>query len=270
MHPRISIHGICFQGEPYERLGALWRALGAQRVSLLGPQLAAEGIDAARAALAGGPFAVENVVQPLLAGPLPADPAHWEEPRARLAAVVEDAARLGARSVYVTTGGHGPGTWEENAARFAALISPVAARARDLGVALAVENAPFHNADIHIAHSLRDALALAELADLHLCIDLFGCWFEADLRRTLERALPRCALVQVSDYVFGDRAPAARAVPGDGQIPLLRLLDWILAAGYEGAFDLELFGPRIEAEGRLAAVGRAADRLGEMLVRLGA
>jgi len=60
-----------------------------------------------------------------------------------------------------------------------------------------------------------------------------------------------------------------RAVPGDGNIPVKRILGWILKACYAGAFDLELIGPRIDEEGHLAAVRRSADNLGEMLRSLG-
>jgi sugar phosphate isomerase/epimerase len=82
--------------------------------------------------------------------------------------------------------------------------------------------------------------------------------------------MPRCHLVQVSDYVLGDRGFPCRAVPGDGGIPLEEIISWILEAGYQGPFDLELFGPRIEREGHYEAVARTGDRLGEMLIRLGA
>ena len=85
-----------------------------------------------------------------------------------------------------------------------------------------------------------------------------------------ERAMPRCHLIQVADYVYGDRALPARAGPGDGAVPLRRIFDWALSAGYRGAFDLELIGPRIDAEGHLAAARRAADVVGEMLQSLGA
>jgi sugar phosphate isomerase/epimerase len=59
-------------------------------------------------------------------------------------------------------------------------------------------------------------------------------------------------------------------VPGDGVIPLERLLGEVLAAGYTGLFDLELVGPRIAAEGPTQASARAAENLSEMLNRLGA
>ena len=80
--------------------------------------------------------------------------------------------------------------------------------------------------------------------------------------------MPRCRLVQVSDYVYGDRSMPCRAVPGDGAIPLKQILEWTLRAGYAGTFDLELIGPRIDAEGRIKAVRRSADRLDEILREL--
>ena len=43
----------------------------------------------------------------------------------------------------------------------------------------------------------------------------------------------------------------------------------LLDAGYDGPFDLEILGPRIEAEGYRAPIARSLERAGEMLERLG-
>ena len=61
----------------------------------------------------------------------------------------------------------------------------------------------------------------------------------------------------------------ARAVPGDGVIPIEALVAQVLADGYQYGFDLELLGPRIDAEGRLAAARRGGEVVGAMLDRLG-
>ena len=53
-----------------------------------------------------------------------------------------------------------------------------------------IENASLY-ADIHIAHSLRDTIALAEMAGLGVCIELFHCWAEADLAELVNRATAR-------------------------------------------------------------------------------
>jgi sugar phosphate isomerase/epimerase len=99
---------------------------------------------------------------------------------------------------------------------------------------------------------------------------MFACWTEAGLRETIEQAISRCHVIQVGDWKYGDRSLPARAVPGDGVIPLKRMCEWALNAGYEGAFDLELLGPRIDQEGRVKAVGRAARYMSELLDSLAA
>jgi sugar phosphate isomerase/epimerase len=271
MHDRVSVNSICFMRQPLSVQADYWRALGARRVSLVGPQLAGDGVDAALQALATGDYAVETIVHPSFAGPrIEPDRNRWQEPRERLAAMIETARRLGARSIYMTTGGFGDLTWEQAAETFAGMVAPCAAQADAAGIALLIENTPPLYADLHIAHNLRDTVALAELAGIGVCIDLPSCWTEAGLQQTIERAMPRCRLVQISDYVCGDRAVPARAVPGDGDMPLRRLVEWLLSAGYGGAFDLELLGPRIDEEGELAAAGRAAAAVGELLQSLGA
>jgi sugar phosphate isomerase/epimerase len=108
------------------------------------------------------------------------------------------------------------------------------------------------------------------MAGIGVCIDLYSCWAEAGLKASIERAMPRCHLIQIGDYVYGDRCLPGRAVVGDGVIPFRRLLEWALEAGYADGFDLELIGPRIEDEGRLAATRRTAENLGAILHALGA
>jgi hypothetical protein len=54
-----------------------------------------------------------------------------------------------------------------------------------------IENASPLYADIHIAHTLRDTVTLAELAGIGVCIDLFAYWAEAGLRRTGRPGGPR-------------------------------------------------------------------------------
>jgi sugar phosphate isomerase/epimerase len=184
--------------------------------------------------------------------------------------VIDAAARVGARTVYMLTGGRGGLTWEQAAERFSEMVGPCAAHAKRAGVTLAIECASSLYADIHLAHTLRDTITLAEMSGLGICVDVFHCWAEADFDALVQRALPRTELIQLSDYVLGDRALPARAVPGDGAIPLERFVADALAGGYTGGFDLELIGPRIEKEGRLESARRACDVVGAMLTKLGA
>jgi sugar phosphate isomerase/epimerase len=269
MHERLSVHSICFPGAGLHELAGHWRELGAHRVSLVSHLLLEEGVLAAQDALRASHCTVESITHPFLPGRhLELNEESWRDARDTLSRLIRAAKSLGARSIYMLTGGHGSLTWEEAAEAFRTAIAPCVLQAKEAGIALMVENSPAAYADTHIAHTLRDAVTLAEFSGVGVCIDLFACWTEAGLRESIARAVPGCRLVQVSDYVYGDRSLPARAVPGDGVIPIARILEWILRAGYTGAFDIELIGPRIEAEGRLAAVRRSAEILGGMMKEL--
>jgi len=270
MHERVSIHQICFPEAGLSDYVHECLNLGARRISFSGPALLAEGGEAeARRALAGSGLAVETIAHVFHAGPLSSRREEWRDSREALARMIDLAAELGARSIYMLTGGHGGMVWEEAADCFGEAIAPCLEQARAAGIELAIENASSLYADFHIAHTLADTIRLAERADMGVCIELFFCWAEADLSNLFARALPRCQLVQLSDYVYGDRTLPARAVPGDGAIPLEQLLRLLLDLGYSGTFELEMLGPRIAAEGSAAATARAAGYVSELLSRLG-
>lgn len=268
MHERISVNNLCFPGSPLATDLERWRSLGARRIGTQTVKMEAEGWDAYVERLRRSEFDVETVVH-LNSNRFDHD-AEIESFTSALSRTVAAASVLGARSVYLTSGARGTLTWEETAERFCAAIAPCAEEARRAGVELLVEPAPALYAEFYFTHTLRDTVQLAEQAGVGVVVDVFSCWTEASLRDSIEQAMNRCHLVQVGDYVLGDRAFPCRAVPGDGTIPLARIIGWILEAGYGGAFDLELIGPRIDEEGQCEAVRRAADRLGDLLTGLGA
>jgi sugar phosphate isomerase/epimerase len=270
VHERLSVNSVCFLNEPLDNIAAHWRALDARRVSMTSQELLGQDLTALGSVLADGNYRFETIAHPFLPfKPLQPEAACWRDARATLMQLIDIAASLGARSIYMLTGGHGTLTWEQAAETFCTAIAPCVTHAKQAGVALAVENASVLHADNHIAHSLRDTLTLAEMADIGVCIDIYGCFIDAALDESIRRAMPRCPVVQISDYVYGDRSLPCRAVPGDGAVPLKRILGWMLDAGYTGPFDFELLGPRIEKEGRLNAVRRAASYMDEILQSLG-
>jgi sugar phosphate isomerase/epimerase len=269
MHPRVCLHQVAFVKESTSQFIGHCRAIGVQPMTLVTPVLMLPGelLETERALAAGGPR-VETVNHPF--GIFPDLDRDSGEATKKLLQAIEIAASLGAPNIYVVSGGRGSLSWEQAAQRFAELIAPCRVAAGDRGIKLLVETASSFNIDIHMAHTLTDTIRLAEIAGLGVCIDLHACWYEAGIKRLFERAMPMTGLVQVSDYVLGDRTAPCRAVPGDGAIPLERLLGELLELGYTGVFDLELVGPRIEAEGNRIAATRAAEKLSEILIKLGA
>jgi sugar phosphate isomerase/epimerase len=124
--------------------------------------------------------------------------------------------------------------------------------------------------DISSLFTLRDSLELAKAAGTGVVLELQCCWYERGLEELVRQNVDMLKLVQISDYEIGTLSTPNRSVIGDGDIPLERLLAMVLDAGYRGMFDLELIGPKIEAEGYLSATRRSLERTSEMLDRLDA
>lgn len=266
MHERLSVHNVTFLGASPAELQGFWETLGVRLLSILDTQLLDCGFTGL---VTAGDYRIEAVYHLFGGGRVPEDAEQIRTARTELARLIDAAAAARAGCIYLLTGGRGPLTWEQAAERFSTAIEPCIRHARAAGVDLAVENASSLYADLHLGHSLRDTITLAEMAGLGICVDLFHCWAEAGLSGLLTRALPRTRLIQLSDYVLGDRALPARAVPGDGAIPIRPVLAQALAAGYPFGFDLELLGPRIDREGPLAAAQRAGTTVTAMLTELG-
>jgi sugar phosphate isomerase/epimerase len=110
-------------------------------------------------------------------------------------------------------------------------------------------------------HRLSDTTKVARKAGITVIPDIFACWVDADIEEAIAEAGPSISLIQISDHVYGDRGLPCRAVPGDGAIPFGRLVPAFEAAGFTGYYDLEIIGPRMQAEGQDQGLRRAADHI---------
>lgn len=198
------------------------------------------------------------------------DRSEWRAQQQRMLRAVEAAAALKADCLLTTTGPAGTLTWEQAAEAYAAVSEPARAAARRAHVPWAIEHTHALRADVGFVHSLRDAIHLAEQLDISVGLEVQACWTERELERTITDHCGRIAIVQISDYVVGTHSTPDRVVPGDGDIPLARILRTLLAAGYTGAFDIELIGPRIETEGYEQAITRAVRHVERLLREIGA
>ncbi len=269
VHPRVCLHQVNMIQESTGDFVTFCREIGVRHMTLVTPLLFQPGqTEAAIEAMAGGDTHAAIVNHPIAMGSS-LDKAGPEESE-NLSRAIDVAAQVGAKGIYLVSGGRGTLDWDGAARRFAEIIAPCLDAAKGKGIGLLVESTSHLNADMHIAHTLDDTIRLAEIAGIGVCIELQACWFEGGLKEKFRRAMPMAGLVQVSDYVPGDRWTPSRAVPGDGMVPLEALLRDILDLGYAGVFDLELIGPRIDEEGPRIACKRAAENLSEILDRLGA
>jgi sugar phosphate isomerase/epimerase len=238
--------------------------IGAEHTTLHVAAVAEAGPAAVRSYAEGIGVGVEALIAGL--GANLNDDDTWSPARARLNESVDVAAAAGAHSVYTLTGSRKWMPWDGAVDRFREFISPCIDYASTSGVHLAVEPAMVLYADLTFVHTARDAFALTErIPGLRVDLDLFHVWTERDLRDGILSHAHQISLVQVGDFSAGDRSLPARAVPGDGLIPIAEILGWLFDAGYTGVVDLEINGPRIDAEGHLIAARRGASTLDAVL-----
>lgn len=266
MHPAISINTLCLAPAPFDRQVEIVAGLGARGIAPTIEDITAFGPSESARALADAGLSVSTLTHRAF-GYATAD--EIPSARARLDDTIALAETIRAHSITMTTGGRGALTWNEAMEAFAGAIAPCVEHARDAGVLLAPESTSHLYADASIAHRLSDLVTIAKQAGTRLGIDIFACWFDSDIEQAIAAAGPLVAVAQLSDHVAGDRGLPCRAVPGDGMVSFERLLPAMIAAGFRGPFDLEIIGPRLEAEGRAAGLKRAAAHVGAILEQAG-
>jgi sugar phosphate isomerase/epimerase len=265
IHPRLSINSM-FVGdgsladdcEWAKSLGARWIGVGPNKLERMGWDA---GIEVVQRSGLHVSTLVSNVLFQL------ENPDSWSEQQDLGRRCIDAAAALDARCIYGITGPLGRLTFEEGSAAYRDAMAPLLAYAAERQVIWSLETLNPVYVSFNLCGGLADAMEVAAVAGVHLCLDISGFFAESRLADKLKAAAPITALVQVSDTVYGE---IGRAVPGDGDIPLERLLGWILDAGYEGPFDIELNGRRIDDEGARPATLRAARVLTRILTDLGA
>ena len=247
--------GICTNRLTLEEDLAFWGRQGIVDVGI--PLRKVGNRDAQRVADAG--VRVSNL---LAWGPPLEDRSSWPAYHELIELAFEQAATMRAEALVVTTGPAGSLSWEEAALAWRELALELFAGAP---VRVLLEHTNQLRHDVGFVHSLRDAVDLARPVEVGVVVEVNACWTERGLALTLAEAADLIGLVQVSDTMPGTHCTPDRAVPGDGIIPLGRVLGEVLATGYDGAFDLEMIGPRIEAEGYERAVPRAVSSLRNLL-----
>ena len=266
MHERIVVNEVCFPSSmPLEAEIANWRRAGINRVGLANFKVPGGDWNASVQALSEAGVAVGYLLH---ASMYQLDrPETWDAANEAITATVDAAVRFGAPIVYTTTGPRNGVGFEEAVEAFVRASAPAVQYAERKQVRLLVETANPQFAHLHFLHNLSDTAEVAARAGLGLCLDLHAIWTERLLRRNIERWIDRVGLVQVSDWVPGTET-VYRDPPGDGDIPLEQILSWLLDAGYEGPFDLEIYGQ--PADRALDGTARGMSWLDAALTRLGA
>jgi sugar phosphate isomerase/epimerase len=254
--PRVSLNGVYHWDASLEDDVELCRQTGITQLGVLNRKVDRVGLRAAVTIVQDAAIGVSTVCHP--SAFTLADPDRWPAELADAKRSVDYAVALGSPTVYTTTGPRGALSWDRAAEAFVDAARDWASYAHERSVRLLVEPTTHYASAISMIHTLGDLVSVTTAAGIGVCLDVYGCWYDSTFRSCLDSAASVCGLVQVSDYVLGERHSRVRAVPGDGIIEWDAVFAALAAHSYAGAFDIELLGSRVEAEGMVPAFSRAA------------
>lgn len=167
---------------------------------------------------------------------------------ARMALLQETIERLSPWTpgvAYVTnTGIPLGGNMQEVMDRAATEYQGLADFAAEYGVKVALEplNASIVNIETAV-WTLPQAMEIVTAVDrknFGICLDSWNVWQNADIHAQIKSCGPKIFVVQISDW----RTPRSfldRLIPGQGEIPLPAFLASVHAAGFRGAYSVEIF-----------------------------
>jgi sugar phosphate isomerase/epimerase len=168
-------------------------------------------------------------------------------------AAIEEAAALEADALILVSGGLVTGSRDLGLARrmITDAIAELVPRAQELGVRLGIEPLhPMFCADRCVLVRLRDAvdLALQFPADaVGVVVDTYNVWWDSAVAADIARASGRIVSYQLGDWVSPLPADAllGRAHLGDGSIDFGPITRQVLAAGYTGYAEVEIFNQQV-------------------------
>lgn len=240
LHPRLSVSAMCTYSWPFERELAFWTEIGTRHAGLVGNKIAADP-----EGWMGRLDAADIRASTMITAPFDlADPASWVRSHAIQCAAIDLMAAHRGHSIYFTPGRTTGARWSEDLDRLADALAPTVAHARSTGVLPAIE--PSLRPSLSFVNNLRDAIIVAERTGVKIVADFGNMWMERDFREAMADAMPHIGLVQIGDIVIGSREnppPGGRAHIGAGDLPIRRMIEDVLDAGYDGVFDLEIVGP---------------------------
>ena len=198
-------------------------------------------IGAAGLAISG----VQPKVRTFFASRMTPDPTSLKDRTTALRGSIERLARFAPGAPFITnTGAHPKGDMDEamrTVSRALKALGPVAA---DHGVRLALE--PLNPTSVNVESAIwtiDQALSVIEVTgrdEVGLCLDYWNIWENAEVEAQIRHAGDRIFTVQAADWRT-PRSFADRIVPGDGPIPLARLMSATRAAGFAGPYVVEIF-----------------------------
>ncbi len=262
MDPRLSVSAVSSWQWSLEEDLEFWGDAGIEHVGLSFRKLEEAGVDRVVGRIRDAGLRVSDIVE-LGWWDLDAR-STWPSQQDRLLAAVHVASELGG-CLVLTTGPAGSLEWDAAADALGEALVPVTAAADAAGVPLTIEHTGALRLDLSFVTTFRDGVDLARRLGVQVCMEVNSCFAERGLATSIADSGATLGHVQLSDFVIGSLCTPDRVVPGDGDIDLARIIAEVVATGYQGAFELEQVGPRIETEGYDSSIRRAVVHVDALL-----
>jgi sugar phosphate isomerase/epimerase len=266
IHPRLSVNAMCSFSWSWDQDFVLWKSLGLRHagllISKLGPDAGAKLSDLSAAGIS---------ISTLITGGFDlSNRDSWEATHAAHRHAIDLVATEKGRSIYFTSGRTVRLDWDEDFALLAEAVAPSVAYGREKGVLVALE--PSQRTSVSFVTTLADAIDVAQQTGLSIVADFANCWAERGLAASFKRAAPHLALLQIDDIIIGSTnrpAPGGRAHIGIGELPVRRMVQDVLDAGYTGPFDLEVVPADFTAATDEAELRAGVEAASALLYELG-
>ncbi|MBA3895689.1 MAG: sugar phosphate isomerase/epimerase [Sphingomonadaceae bacterium] len=173
------------------------------------------------------------------------EPKPLDERVACLRASIERLGKFAPGVPFITnTGAHPKGDMAEAMKVAGEALKELASVAADNGVTLALE--PLNPTSVNVESAIwtvdqaLDVIEMTGSDHVGLCLDYWNIWQNAGIESAITRAGDRIFTVQASDWRT-PRSLADRIIPGEGDIPLSRLIAATRATGYDKPWVVEIF-----------------------------
>ncbi len=182
---------------------------------------------------------------------------------------IKQAASLQADCLVVYAGGRGNHTQSHAQRLVRHALRELVHVASDYDVTLAIE--PLHSGCGKERSFLTDIEATLDMLDsigsprLKFVFDTYHLGFDPQAVSWIRQCVDRIAIVHLSDAMSEPWHDQGRCKLGEGRIPLAELIAALFDEGYEGYFDVEVFGEELETtpyENLLVESMRAIEKLG--------
>ena len=228
-----------------------YAAAGFQGIGVVRDKAQAYGIEAASALLKEHDLKITELCVAGFFTETDADAFQTKVSDARQA--IDMAAQLEADVLILLAGPPGNRTFEENSALLRRGLEEILPAAEQHHVRLALEPVhPMYRAGYSFIVTLSEALDVCETVGssfLGVWLDMYHLWWDNSVLEQIDRASGRILGVHINDFKEETLSLIDQGVPGEGVIPLRRMLDAIEKTGWEGMYAIEIFCERTAVEG---------------------